>query len=64
VIAVFAEADRAQAATMEPLLGPNDELLPVQDCSFPALMNAGTARAHTVAGDDRRTLHCAARLSR
>ncbi len=24
VIAVFAEADRAQAAAMEPLLGPND----------------------------------------
>jgi hypothetical protein len=47
VIAVFAEADRAQAAAMEPLLGPNDELLPVQDRSFPALMNAGTARART-----------------
>jgi len=47
VIAVFAEADRAQAAAMEPLLGPNDELLPVPDSSFPALMNAGTARART-----------------
>jgi len=47
VIAVFAEADRAQAAAMEPLLGPNDELLPVPDRSFPDLVNAGRARART-----------------
>jgi hypothetical protein len=47
VIAVFAEVDRAQAAAMEPLLGPNDELLPVPDRSFAALMNAATARART-----------------
>jgi len=47
VIAVFAEADRAQAAALEPLLGPNDELLPVPDRSFAAMVNAGTARART-----------------
>ncbi|HWN80109.1 MAG TPA: glycosyltransferase [Bradyrhizobium sp.] len=47
VIAVFAEADRAQAAAMEPLLGPNDELLPVPDRGFAAMLNAGTARART-----------------
>jgi hypothetical protein len=47
VIAVFAEVDRAQARAMEPLLGPNDELLPVPDRSFAALINAGTARART-----------------
>ena len=47
VIAVFAEVDRAQASAMEPLLGPNDELLPVPDRSFAALINAGTARART-----------------
>src|SRR5712691_2776617 len=47
VIAVFAEADRAQAAAMEPLLGSNDEWLPVPDRSFAAMMNAGTARART-----------------
>ena len=47
VIAVFAEADRAQAAAMALLLGPNDELLPVADRSFAALINAGTARART-----------------
>jgi hypothetical protein len=47
VIAVFGEADRAQAAAIEPLLGPNDELLPVPDRSFAALLNAATARART-----------------
>jgi hypothetical protein len=47
VIAVFAEVDRAQATALEPLLGPNDELLPVPDRSFAALMNAATARART-----------------
>jgi hypothetical protein len=47
VIAVFAEADRAQAEAMEPLLGPNDELLPVPERSFAAMLNAGTARART-----------------
>ena len=47
VIAVFAEADRAQAAAMEPLLGPNHELLPVPDRGFAAMLNAGTARART-----------------
>jgi hypothetical protein len=47
VIAVFAEADRAQAAAMEPLLGPGDELLAVPDRSFAALLNAATARAPT-----------------
>jgi hypothetical protein len=47
VIAVFAETDRAQAVALEPLLGPNDELLPAPDRSFPALINAGRARART-----------------
>jgi len=47
MIAVFAEADRAQAAAMAPLLGPNDELLPVAERSFAALLNAATARVTT-----------------
>jgi hypothetical protein len=65
VIAVFAEVDRAQATAMEPLLGPNDELLPVPDRSFAALMNAATARARTPwLVMTERTLHCAAPLSR
>src|SRR5712671_2967454 len=49
VIAVFAEADRAQAAAMEPLLGPNDELLPVPDRSFAALINAARGEDQTLA---------------
>jgi hypothetical protein len=65
VIAVFAEADRAQAAAMEPLLGPNDELLPVPEPQLPGLDECRQgARPDTVADDDRRTLHCAARRSR
>jgi Glycosyltransferase like family 2 len=47
VIAVLGGVDRAQAATIEPLLGPDDELLPVPDRSFAALLNAATARART-----------------
>src|SRR5262245_26663807 len=47
VIAVFGEADRAQATAMEPLLGPNDELLPVPERGFAELLNAATARART-----------------
>jgi hypothetical protein len=47
VIAVFAEADRAQAAAMEPLLGPNDELLPVPDRGFAALINAARGEDQT-----------------
>ena len=47
VIVAFGEADRAQATALEPLLGPNDELLPVPDRSFAALMNAATVHART-----------------